>query len=527
MAYRQKHDSRIRQAPPRRKPQQGPSKKTVPPNKKKKKLRNSGPPSGGSFSSKFVAAVFFIFVFVYIGHSAWAFVTPEVNTMIVRMNTVTEPRSIPGVIIRDEQVHYANNSGYVQFMVQENERVSVNTQVVRIVNDPISANTAREYLSAVENMASNTQARRPATETTDSGIQRINDDLANIVNGRIYSFTALNLNEIYAMRDNLNNRISARNQINTGSAIVAWEPLAREYERHRAAHDASISNMYAAGSGIMSRLIDGHEASLTRDMIGNLTRDDIRISADYGPLTLATEVQEGDALFKTVGNVWYIAAYMPNDMVQAFTEGAMRIVYLHNASTDNYEPHNVRVERIEYGIRYTLVVFRNTRHVTEFMNQRNISIRTASGVRRGLEIPDTAIVTRRHYRIPLGSIHGEEGSNYVLVLTETGNTRLFVTIDERTDYYAYIPVVPELTVGSLLIPRDDGIHVLLNEARIRVLNGVYAIVFGTVTFRTINIGESGLEAGYVLLDPSLNHGINEFSTIVTDASTVVAGQIVR
>jgi len=477
---------------------------------------------------KVVAFLFFAFVFIYIGHSAWAFVTPDVDTMVVRMNTSGTPQSIQGIIIRDEHVHYANSTGYVQFMVPENERVSVNAPIVSITNDPVRAQAALGYLATVENMASSTQARRPANGT-DSGVQRINNDLTNIVNGRINSFTSINLAEIYALRDNLNQRINTRNQINTGSAIAAREPLAREYERHRAALDASTRNMYAVGSGIMSRLLDGHETSLTREIIGHLTRDDIRTiaEAEHNIQTPATEVQEGDPIFKTVGNVWHIAAYMPNDMV-TFAVGTTRTVYLRNANTGDYEPHSLRVEHIEDGIRYSLVVFRNTRHVIEFMNQRNISIRTTSGVTRGLKIPDTAIVTNRHYRIPLEYIHGYAGSNYVLVLGEAGNTRVPISIDESTEYHVYTRPAAGLTVGSLLVPHDpDNGHIILGDTHVRVVNGVYAVVFGTVEFRTIDLGDSGLEAGYVLLDPSLNHRISEFSNIVIDASTVVAGQIVR
>ena len=520
MAYRQGRDSYTSQTPPRRQPQ---IKRHT---KRKTSSRSLQPPSGGLFSAKLVVAVFFIFVFVYIGHSALGFEAHDVDLMIVRMNTIETPRSIPGVIIREERLHYASNSGYIQFLVQENERVGVNTPIVSITNDLNSARVAIEQLSTVESLATNTQALRPGA--VDSGVQRLNNDLTNIVGGRIHSFTTLNLSEIYALRDNVNQRISTRNQINTGSAIAAREPLAREYERHTSALDASIRNMYATESGIMSRLIDGHETSLTRDMIGYLTRDDIRAVEDYGIIAPTIEVQEGEPIFKTVGNVWHIATYMPNDMIQNFVVGQTRTIYLRNGNTGFYEPHSLRIERIDDGIRYSLVVFRNTRHVIEFMNQRNISIRTASGVRHGLIVPDTAIVTYRHYRIPLTSIHEDEGDNYVLISTETGTVRLSVNKDDYTEYHAYVTAVPGLTVGSLLVPSDpDGTHILLTDANVRVQNGVYAVVLGTVVFRAINIGEGGLETGYVLLDPALNQGISEFSSIVVNASTVVAGQIIR
>jgi len=528
MASKQRQESRTRQAAPRRRPQPQPRVQQRRPVTKKTNRNRTRPPSKGPFSAKIVVALFFAFVFIYIGHSIWAFMTPSVNTMIVRMNVIEAPRSIQGVIIRDEQVHYADSAGYVQFRVQDNERVSVDTQVVSIVQDPASAQAAIGHLSGIESLALNTQDRRPATYATDSSVQRINNDLTNIVNGRIHSFTALNLSEIYALRDNVNQRINTRNQISAGSAIASREPLAREYEHHRAVLGASTRNMYAESSGIMSRLVDGYESSLNHTMLNSLTRDDIRIAEDIGTITPRAEVQAGEPVFKIVGNVWHIATYMPNDLVQAFSEGATRTVYLHNVNTGVYEPHNLRVERIDYGIRYSLVVFRNTRHVIDFINQRNISIRTTPGIRRGLSIPDTAVVTMRHYRIPFDVVHGV-AERYVVISTETGTRRVPITFDEYTDYHVYIPAESGLAIGDLLAPRDPGVgsHELLTNENVRVLNGVYVVELGTVVFRAINLGNNSVDAGYILLDPALGQGISEFSNIVTNASTVVAGQVIR
>ena len=527
MAYRQRQSSYARQAPPRRQPQ--PERRRLAQQTKprpKPRIKPSQPTSGGLFSAKLVAALFFVFVFSYIGHSIWDFMTPGVNTMIVRMSTMESPRSIPGLIIRTESVHYADRAGNVEFWVQENQRIYVGAHVASI-QDSGMVRSATAYLSGVETQALNLQTLRPASYGTAAGIQRFNNNMTNMINNNIHSFTALSLSEIYALRDNLSHTINARNQINIGDALAAREPLAREHERHMSAYGINSANMRARTSGIVSRFVDGREATLTLASISELTREDIRETTDYDIITPSQEVQSGDAVFKIVGNVWYIASYMPTDMIEGFTVGSMQNIYLHNDNTGNYEPHTLRIESIEYGARYSLVVFRNTRHVIDFISQRNISIRTSSGTQRGFQIPDTAILTRHHYRIPLGFIHGET-ERYVLIFTETGNIMVPVTYDESTDYHAYIPDTPGLTIGSILVPRDPyGNHFMLSDSYVRVIHGVYAVVLGAVAFRHIDLGDSSVEGGYVWLDPSLSHGISEFSNIITNASTVVAGQIIR
>ena len=527
MAYRQRQNSPERVAPRRQYPTAPPRPKARPKPKAPapKLYRKVKPPTGGLFSTKLVVAIFFVFVFVYIGHSIWAFWAPSVDTMIVRMSTIEAPRAVTGAIIRDERVYHAEKDGTIEFLVQENERVRVRTHIASIA-DPAVIHAAGRELAAVEAQALNIQALRHITET-DSIVQRLNSDINNTVNARIHNFAALNMSEIYSMRDDLNRIITTRNQININDGVGARASLAREQEHHMTILGTHSRNMYSVGSGIMSRAIDGWETTLTVASIAYLTPEQLHDIVEYDTPFPSQTVSEGDAIFKIVGNVWYIAAYMPNDMIYGFTVNTNRTVYLHNANTGNYEPHSLRIQSIEHGTRNSLVVFRNTRHVIDFMNQRSISIRTTSGIRQGLKIPDTAIAASRYFRIPIGFIHGDTDT-HVLISTETGNVTVPVTMARVTEYYAYIPATYALTVDSLFVPSTPyGSHMLLSHEHIREVHGVYQVSLGAAVFREINLGEGGVNTGYVLLDPALNPWISEFAEIVTDESTVVAGQLVR
>ena len=489
----------------------------------RRKAKPPQPPTGGLFSAKLVIAIFFIFVFVYIGHSIWAFWTPSVDTMPIRTSTIDAPHSITGIIIRDEKVFFAESDGYIEFWVPDNERVRVGATVASIQN-PEMVMAATQRLSMVEAQAIDTQSRRHLTDTT---VQSLNNNLNNMVNARIHNFASLNLSEIYSLRDSLNQVINTRNQININDGVAARDTLAREQELHTSVLEYNSRNMYAAASGIMSRIIDGQESNLTRASIGQLTQDDVRIVVDYDSLVPRQQVQAGDAAFKIVGNVWYVAADMPNNIISDFVEGTTRTIYLLNAISGEYEPHSLSIVSIDYGTRYSLVVFRSTRHVIEFLQQRNVSIRTTSGVQRGLKLPDTAIATRRYLRVPNGFIHGEL-ERYVVAFGENGNTTIPVTVENTTDYNAYILPVPGLGVGSLLVPRNpEESHILLSQDHIHELHGIFLVRLGAASFRLVNLSESSVAAGYVLLNPAFNPDINEFANVVIDASTVVDGQLIR
>lgn len=523
MAYYHGHDSRRVARPSRanNRVHAGRNAKSSPPrnSSKKRKVKNS---SGGIFSASIVVAIFFLFVFVYIGNAIRVFWTPGIETMIVRTNTVSDPQSLTGIIIRNEQVVYAERNGQLEFWVHEHERVAVGTLVASVLN-PGMAGAAIERLNAIEDQAIEAQSRR---HVTDSTVQSINNNLGNMVYARAHNFATMSLSEIYSLRDNVNQLIGTRNQISISDGVAARDSLQREQVRHATALQYNLQNMYAPYSGIMSRLIDGLEGDLTRDFIDSLTRDSLRELVEYTATTPAQSVDEGDAAFKIVGNNWYIAVEIPTEDV-IFEKGATRLVYLFNPTIGAYESHSLVVQRIDYGTRYSLVVFRSTRHVTDFMCQRNISIRISSGIESGLLVPDSAIAVRRHFRIPEVYVYGVLES-YVVLSVDGENIPLAVTVESTANGYSYIQQTSGLSIGSLLVPRTSGMsHLLLSSDHAHELTGVYMERFGVATFRAINIGTNVRDGGYLLLDPSLGQGINEFAHIVTDASTVTEGQLLR
>jgi len=442
------------------------------------------------------------------------------------MSEIDVHYSATGIIIRDERIHFADRDGYVDFHVTDNDWVAVGTTVA-IVGDSYMADAATMRLASVEDQAMDIQDRRLPLSMVDSEVQRFNNSLSNMVNARIHNFATLNMAEINTLHDQLNQVIDNRNQINISDGVAAAGMLAREQDRHMAVLTYNSRNVYANTSGIMSRAIDGRESILTRASVYELTREDIQANLDYDNLVMYQDVQAGDPVFKIVGNVWYIAAEMPNAMINGFEVGANRNVYLYNETSGEYESHSLRVHSIDYGTRYSLVVFRNTRHVVGFISQRNVSIRTATGVQRGLKLPDTAIVSRHYYRIPLTHIH-EAYETYVVLSTGDGNRSVPVEIVYTTEYYAYVTPETGLGSGSLLVPDDPhSVHMLLSQEHMQELFGVFIDSLGTAEFRLINLSEGSNVIGYILLDPALNPNIREFMNIITDASNVIEGQFIR
>jgi hypothetical protein len=232
-----------------------------------------------------------------------------------------------------------------------------------------------------------------------------------------------------------------------------------------------------------------------------------------------------DPAFKIVGNIWYIAAYMPNEMIRGFSANQMRTVYIENPVTGEFLPLTMRVDRITPGTRDSRVVFRSTRYVIDFMHRRNVNIRTTQSVETGLKIPNTAVASRQYYIIPLTFLHGII-ENSVLRFSEEGNVSVPVTVAEWAGAYVHIRGDGlELAVGDILLDGLGGRHELRD---VRTVQGVYRVNTGVADFRVIHTDAPITErGGSTLLCPVRNQrSLNEFDSIVVDADMVTEGQII-
>ena len=189
------------------------------------------------------------------------------------------------------------------------------------------------------------------------------------------------------------------------------------------------------------------------------------------------------------------------------------------------------IESIDRRHTEAIVVFRSTRNVIDFLNQRNVNIRITDNIQEGYMVPASAIATRRFIRIPHTHIHGTEDF-FIMHRRDDGIQPIPVIIHDSDENYAYILVENlTLSMGDSISPvnsTDIFPYHILSESDIRMVYGVYRANLNTADFREVNIDGELLEAGgQILLDPARNPGIRQFDTIVTDAAMVRQGQIVR
>ncbi|MCL1863678.1 MAG: hypothetical protein FWF78_08935 [Defluviitaleaceae bacterium] len=484
-----------------------------------------------STSAKAVIGLFFGFVVAYMALRAYGFFTQDVDMMTLRLGNMEMQQSIPGMIVRYEEVFHANRDGRVVFAVQEFDRVREGVAVASI-QDIEAVHRNEQERARLQQEIMNVHSMRHATPA-DPLIERVNANLRNIMSRNMHHHMQSNLSDKYALLDTLTQITRNRNDMIIEESLHMRNELSRRHGVLTAQRELSSDYLYASHSGIMSTVIDGYEERFTPNNMRTLNREEVRTIVPHEALIPGREVEAGDDVFKIVGNTWYVVAHFPNEIARTFTVDTERQFFLENAVTGRFERMPMRISyKSDGGHTHTLVILRSTRNVIEFLNQRNVNIRVTDNVQSGFTVPTSAIATRRFFRIPLSHIHeGAGDDNYFINHRRDDVFQIKpIHISRRDGTYAYISEDSLLLFpGDILNPVDivDVLHIV-SEADIGIERGVYVTTLNYASFRVLDIDLEQLETGGpILIDPSRNTNIRQFDTIAIDAAMVRQGQVVR
>jgi len=362
----------------------------------------------------------------------------------------------------------------------------------------------------------------------DPVVQQINRQIQNMVDSRLSNHIQLNMSDAFALRDSINQSIGIRNQMiisdNLDRNIRA--ELGINYQILMGRLDENLQTVTIGAGGILAPIVDGFESDLTFESMYYLSVEDTRQNVDFDKLIPRREVEFGDEIFKIVNsNIWYIAAYVPNDLIDGFAEGQNRNLFI-----ENRNPISVRVHHIDHGFNESFVIFRSNAYMTDFLDTRSIFFRTSDTIQYGLRIANSAIIELDHLAIPLSAVH-EGDERYVLRLIGYDYEKILLAVIDQDDNYVYILANHEvLALGSTLIEREN-VNATQMISRITPITGVFRVNTGIASFVPITLPEDGLGLSfgggmYSILDPDVNPGLRVHDHIVTNASLVEDGDII-
>lgn len=461
----------------------------------------------------------FVMIFAYLIFVMITFAMKDkVNYTIAETGVLTHSNTFHGLIIKNEVVVKANNSGEVRFFFTEGARVRDGNAVATIMNDPEMAALLDAELFKVNQTL---DADDPAFDESYEYLQgRIKNYVINQHNHSFESTYAIK-NEITKDIENIRNTVILQQSsmgLMTSNNVLMLET----------ALDEEVGQVNAPRSGLISFKMDGLE-DITKD---SFITSDLKREPMVAELSLMTEVKNEEPLFKVVDNyLWYVAAEIDDECEKEISEKR----YIGVEFTDVDIAIDVRVEKVwdEGNSTYALLEF--DRMLGEFLGERFVDFRIVYNEHEGVKIPETAVTTMEFAKIPeeyLSFINGQYRVHKEVYDEDApGNVTLdgiTVRIHKKLENGdTYIPLSNDIQVGDVLSYTDAQTMItkkfVIDDTEF--MEGVFVVNKGYAMFKFIETMYQEME--YRIVEAYIPYGVRMYDRIATEGELTEEYQIIH
>jgi len=408
----------------------------------------------------------------------------------VTMGSLSESKVYQGIAMRDEQVYYCNNAGYINYYSPEGKRVGFGDLIYTV-----------DETGQLADMAGSSDA------TTTGSLS--SEDLSELKNQIITFRTNFNdhdFSSVYDFKSNVNGTVLKLANSNILDNIATLE-------------SSGSSDLINYGksdvSGIVIYSMDGDE-TLTDDQLSSTLFDQSKYKKQQ--LINNELVASGDPVYKlSLSEDWSIAIQVDAAKgAELLEDGYVKVKFL---KTQDVSWGKVSI--VTNGDEtFAKLTFSNS--MINYCTDRFIDIELVTNDETGLKIPNSSIVEKEFFLIPqdylITSGTTEETGFMRTGYDEKGNaTTEFVNADvynlEDSNYYIDDS---SLRIGDVL-QKPDSLDTYTVSKR-GTLIGVYNMNKGYADFKRITILYQNEE--YSVVQSNTAYGLSVYDYIVLDAKSV-------
>lgn len=408
----------------------------------------------------------------------------EVTTGSLAVNNIYE-----GIILRDETVIQSDYSGYINYYAREAEKVSKGAMIYTV-------DTTGKIAEMV-------------TDNTGEGSSLTDEDLTEL-RTQISEFTAefqpRDFTDLYDFKYNIEGTVLKLANYKVLSSIDALAA---------SSFSDSISFGYAPSSGVLVYSTDGYEGLTPEQLTDELMHPEAYSKKQFHSNDL---IAEGDPAYKLINSEnWSIIVEIDEERaIDLQDEGYIKVRFLKNNYTSWAA---VSILRQNGGV-YAKLDFNNS--MITFATDRILEIELQANADEGLKIPNSAIVNRNFYLIPVdfltkGGNTGEDGFIRETYLENGEVSTEFVkaTIYNSTETEYYVDE-SAFNVGDYIL--KEGSNEKYPISKQASLIGVYNINKGYADFKQITILYQNEE--YAIVKSNTEYGLSVYDHIVLKGDSV-------
>lgn len=443
-----------------------------------------------------VGIIIFAIIFIYLAFSVYTYMKKEKVQFyeVVEGNIVNDSQHT-GIILRDEMVQTAEDTGYINYYVREGKRAAIGTRIYSI----------DQTGSLAAFLADNPDANASLTDANMTDIKRQLSSFS-------LSYTDRLFDEIYDLQHTLEAAVLEYVNFNTlGSLDALIEQTGITFQQVR-----------APVSGVVSYSIDGYEG-MTPSQITEASFDR---SGYAKAITKAGQLIEKDApVYKLVSSDhWSIVFPMSQEDIERY--GGKSQLNVRFNTNDLETTADFAMITGSDGKPYGQLDF--DQYMVQFVSERFVTFEVDSERVEGLKIPVSAVTDKMFYLVPvsylvpggsttgfLKEVYSAEGTNAEFV-----PATIYYSTD--TDYYIDMGDQAPLKSGDYIVKPDSSERYQIG--RTDSLKGVYNINKGYAVFKQIEILKSNDE--YYTIRKGMDYGLYVYDHIVLNAETVYEGELI-
>lgn len=441
-----------------------------------------------------IGIIMFSIIFIYLIATIIMYITaPHVTVYEVRQGSILKDNAYTGLAIREEEVVYADTSGYANYYVENNSKIRVGTKIYTISDKKLVFQESNE---ANENALSSSE--------TSTFYLKLHDYNNQFVESK-YADTYQVKNELTSTLDKSINKSKAK-----------------KLETLLAEGNSSILNVKSASrDGVFVCAVDGMENIKAEEVTSQLLSKENYKRTDFHD---NQKIAEGSPIYKLVtSDKWSLFVEVSEETRDMLLEKTSIKV---NFKKDNQELR-AQLSFLE-NTEKPIIRLQFNHSMIRYVNERYLDIELILEDQTGLKIPKSAETSKYFYVIPKDYLTqgGNSNSDGVLVQSknksnETITQFLQVTVYFEEDDRIYLdPNVFE--EAAILVKPNSSETLQLKEKK--SLKGVYCINKGYAVFKQIQILCESDE--YYIIKEGNSFGLSNYDHIALDGKNINENDVV-
>lgn len=430
-----------------------------------------------------IGTFIFLIVLIYLSVACILYASKkQVSVYEVREGSIQKDIAYMGLILREELVVYAEESGYINYF--QNEQSKVRSGAKAYVMTANALNNEIEFLSVSNELSSELQSSMIHT------IQSFNEN-----------YRSTKFSTVYTLKNELKNRLEEASSQSKKDKVAHW----------LASYQGTSTTYPTTKDGILSFSYDGYETlslkELSASHFDSSTYESIRREDNE-------QIQRGEFAYKLITNeAWSILIPFQEEQVEEYQDLTYVETRINQDSNTIWADFSILKQD---GAYYGKLDF--AEGMIRYIGDRFVNVELIQENQSGLKIPKSSVVEKEFYVIPQEYLE-YEGESYaeIQIFKKNGEIELdYIPVYKTTeDGMAYVNP-DDLGKGTTLV-RVDGVGTYTVSEK-ALLEGVYNMNQGYTVFRQITILCESDE--YYIVKEGEAYGLSNYDHIVQNADAV-------